>query len=273
MNSAALLIILGQQAAEPLPFPLDVMRGAAFQAVYAPRQIVPVGSQHFLSTMDFVAPDLSALMIRVYWTKNIGQSTYTSEPLDTARGEKTRLSRFNTIMSGRGTFSGAHPKYAGYKRDKDGILFYLDSTWASAVCFWTPPLIDNGTRFWESAPFDAEVKSAFVEKIARHTLIRAAGLRLDPIESDDSSPSAKCRLTQVKFGDLTTWAELNGWKIGDENDYGIITLKKGDVEAVLPLGADQIKVKGAWKEMGDSAAFFNGKLYLPESGLKHLKGA
>lgn len=265
------LTILSQGAAELLPIPVELMRGAAFQSLYAPRQIVPDGSQHFLSTMDFVAPDHSALMIRVYWTKNIGQKTYTSEPLDTSRGEKERLSRFNTIMPGRGTFSGAHPKYAGYKLDKDGILFYLDSKWASAVCFWTPPLIDNATRFWVPAPFDAEAKSAFVEKIARHTLIRAAGLRLDRVETNSTTPAAMCRLTQAKFCDLAKWAELSGWKIGEENEYGIITLKKGETEAVLPLGADQIKVNGIWKEMGDSAAFFNGKLYLPDAGLEHLK--
>lgn len=54
---------------------------------------------------------------------------------------------------------------------------------------------------------------------------------------------------------------------------GSFHLKKGTDRTVLPLGADQIKINEVWREMGDSAAFLNGKLYLPAAGLEHLKGA
>ncbi len=265
--------MLSHAPLESQPIPFDLMRQLTYLPLYERDKILAKEGEHFHSSMHFNDPLGAGISIHVSWTKNPGQKKYVSEALGTIEGEKLRLSRFNTFVPGRGTFSGFDPKFSGYKRDKDGVFFYSDSTWASVYCRWTPPLYDNGTQYWDPAPFDAEAKSAFVEKVARHTLIRAAGLRLDPVESNNSSQSAKCRLTQAKFGDLTKWAELNGWKIGDENEYGIITLKKGDVEAILPLGADQIKVKGAWKEMGDSAAFFNGKLYLPEAGLKHLKGA
>ncbi len=271
MTSAALLIILGQLAAEPLPFPDDLLRGIAYLPRYDQQPVIPRGNSHFYSIKYFGAPDYSAVTIQVYWTKNPGQLKYIQEPLGTQKAEEQRLARFSVLNQGTRTFSGLAPKFAGASIDKSGVFIQLDSAWASVVCQWSTRLVENGTQNLVPGPFDAEAKSAFVEKIARHTLIRAAGLRLDPVESNNSYPSAKCRLTKAKFGDLTKWAELNGWKIGDENDSGIITLKKGDVEAVLPLGADQIKVKGAWKEMGDSAAFFNGKLYLPATGLEHLR--
>lgn len=259
--------------AEPLPFPDDLLRGIAYLPRYDQQPIIPRGNSHFYSIQYFGAPDYSAVTIQAYWTKNPGQLKYLQEPLGTQKGEEQRLARFSVLNKGKRTFSGMAPNFAGTSIDKTAVFIQIDTTWASVVCQWSPRLVDNGTQYWEPAPYDARTKSAFAEKIARHTLIRAAGLRLDPVSNDDSTTSAQCRLTQAKFSDLTKWAELNGWKIGDENEYGIITLKKGDVEAVLPLGADQIKVNGVWKEMGDSAAFFNGKLYLPAAGLGHLQGA
>jgi hypothetical protein len=146
---------------------------------------------------------------------------------------------------------------------------------AEVSCFFTPQVATNPRGFADPQPFDFRTKSAILERIARHTLANAAGLRLDHNGSSAIAgrtiASAKCRRTGRVFGSLSQWAQAENWTLSEDSTYGFFTVKKGTKWAVIPLGADQIKVKGVWKEMGDSAAFFNGKLYLPEAGLKQLK--
>ncbi len=147
----------------------------------------------------------------------------------------------------------------------------VNSTWATVICVWSPPIKSTHTGFIEREFFDFNEKAVLVERVVRHTLANAVGTRLDQFEGQ-SGFRAKCRLTGMMFSDLGRWAVANGWTTGEEDKHGIVTFKKGANWAVLPLGADQIKVNGVWKEMGDSAAYFNGKLYLPAVGLEHLKG-
>ena len=88
MNSAALLVILGQQAAEPLPFPLDVMRGAAYQVAVQPSALLAGDLEPFQNTIYFVAPDKSGATIHASWTKNVGQKRYLPIALGSPEGEK-----------------------------------------------------------------------------------------------------------------------------------------------------------------------------------------
>lgn len=277
MIGALILTLAANSQYEPLPFPTEEMVAENYEVALEPTSAKANGKEPFRESIDYGKPNVGGITVQAVWTKNPGQDREIPFKLGSIEGERHRRYRFNGPPKNAGTFSGNPPHFSGFTRNKELIFFYLDSAWASVYCMWNPPYVDNGTNYREPAPYNEVIQSAFTERVARKTLIRTVGLRLDPNGTKKIAESevatAKCRITQAKFGDLSKWAELNGWKIVKENEYGIITLKKGETEAVLPLGADQIKVNGVWKEMGDSAAFFNGKLYLPEAGLKHLHEA
>jgi hypothetical protein len=277
MIGALIITLAANSQYEPLPFPTEEMVAANFEVALEPTTARVNGNQPFREWIAYGGPKIGGIQIQAVWTKNPGQDKEIPFKFGSEEWERFRKMLMNQAPKNYGTFSGNPPHTSGFTQEKRWITFHANTQWASVYCLWNPPFVDIGTNSREPAPYNEAIQSAFTEKVARKTLIRAVGLRLDPSGTkkiaDSEVASAKCRLTQAKFSDLTKWAELNGWKIGDENDYGIITLKKGEVECVLPLGADQIKVKGAWKEMGDSAAFFKGKLYLPEAGLKHLQEA
>ncbi len=158
-----------------------------------------------------------------------------------------------------------------------GVSVRVINQHADIICFYWPQIKTTPRGFSDPQSFDLKTQLAFIERISRHTLARASGLRLDVSSSGIVSGSrvnkAACRITGMSFGDLNQWAKSSGWTLTEDPTFGFYTLKKGSDWAVLPLGAEQIKVNGVWKEMGDSAAYFNDSLYLPAAGLKHLREA
>lgn len=170
--------------------------------------------------------------------------------------------------------SGLPPGFARVTKGTSISLKVL-SDFAEVTCYFTPQILTTSKGFADPQSFDFKSKSTLLERIARHTLANAAGLRLEDIGTGVVASGeiirSSCRRTGRVFGDLSQWAGLAGWTIAEDKHYGVLNLKKGANWAVIPLGSDQIKVKGVWKEMGDSAAFFKGKLYLPAAGLEHLR--
>ena len=172
-----------------------------------------------------------------------------------------------------------HPPVAALFGEKEGnsISIQLETETATVGVSFVGRVGTNSKGFADPSQVDFKAKSAFVERIARHTLANTAGTRLDHSGTGAlagrSVARATCRRSARVFGDLTQWAQAENWTLSEDSTYGFYTIKKGARWAVIPLGADQIKVNGVWKEMGDSAAFFNGKLYLPAAGLEHLRRA
>jgi len=204
--------------------------------------------------------------------KDVYHAVYgsTGHLIEMTSGEQIRPRRFSLP-------SRLPPKMAfeNYRDGAEYLTLRADGLTASVQCLFLSSVRTSPTGFAATEPINYQTKSALVERIIRHTLANAAGLRLDDAGvgalAGRSVKKAKCRRSNRVFGRMDEWTNGEGWSFAEDQFYGLINLKKGSKWAVLPLGADQIKVNGVWKEMGDSAAFLNGKLYLPEAGLRHLK--
>ena len=191
--------------------------------------------------------------------------------------QKSNLAnRFAALPTLRSLPSNLPPKVGITWQSKLGVTVNAVAPNCGVTVKYATRMKNTPKGFADTQPFDVKAKADFVERVARHTLANAAGMRLSDngtaALAGRSIKKAVCRRSDHVFGNLQEWTGGEGWSVA-EDDYGVLSLKKGAKWAVIPLGADQIKVNGVWKEMGDSAAFFNGKLYLPAAGLEHLRGA
>ena len=261
----------------PSPAPTEELERLGYVAEpvqLGPRTSVSPIRSHI---QEFKGEDGSKLRVRSTWTMNLDQE----RPLNFEIGSKEHF-EYMAIDSAvnpksRELPSGLPPKFSRTYSHRSVVRIVVDTTWASVDCTWVGRIGTTSKGFAAEDAFDYNTKVTFVERVLRKTLANAAGLRLDQNGSSAIAgrtiASAKCRRTGRVFGGLTQWAQAENWTLSEDSTYGFFTMKKGNDWAVLPLGADQLKVNGVWKEMGDSAAYFKGKLYLPAAGLEHLRGA
>lgn len=254
-----------------IPHAISVLKAEGYEVTSERTAAYKIASRADFLPMSFRGPDGSSLRLTVHWTSRPGQRQHIEGEVGSPDFERQVKLQAAGSVKEMGMPSKLPPSYARIY-GKNLVNLAVNSTWATVICVWRPPIKSTHTGFIEREPFDFDEKAVFVERVVRRTLANAVGTRLQR-SVDQSDLSAVCRLTGTRFTNMSQWAVANGWTTGEEDTHGIITFSKGSKWAVLPLGADQIKVNGVWKEMGDSAAFFNGKLYLPEAGLKHLKEA
>jgi hypothetical protein len=271
MITSTLLQTLLLSTPSEIPHALSILKAEGYEVTSERMAAYKIESRADFLPMSFRGPDGSSLRLTVHWTSRPGQRKHVEGQVDSPDFERQVKLQAAGSVKEMGMPSKLPPSYARIYRE-NLVNLAVNSTWATVICVWRPPIKSTHTGFIEREPFDFNEKAVFVERVVRRTLANAIGTRLQQ-SVDQSELSAVCRLTGAKFGNLSQWAVANGWTTGEEDKYGIVTFKKGANETILPLGADQIKVNGVWKEMGDSAAFFNGKLYLPATGLEHLRKA
>jgi hypothetical protein len=74
------------------------------------------------------------------------------------------------------------------------------------------------------------------------------------------------------LGNLHQWVKKKGWTWTDD-PRGFATLRKGTSWAVIPLGGNQVKINGQWKDLPDFIVEKDDEWYLPGTGLYLLNGA
>jgi hypothetical protein len=256
------------------PMPLSFMEADSFRLRHALRN-PQISERGNAQSATFFNSTGEKIKINVRWISNSAQENLLKS--STLKAREEYLDSISTAEPYMKNLSSKLPPASAriFKGKTLGLIVINQQ--AEVSCFFTPQVATNPRGFADPQPFDFRTKSAILERIARHTLANAAGMRLDNSGTGALAGStvarATCRRSGRVFGDLTQWAQAENWTLSEDSTYGFLTIKKGANWAVLPLGADQIKVKGVWKKMGDSAAYFNGKLYLPAAGLEHLRGA
>ena len=269
--------------AEPTPAPTSALIQLGFTEVRPPR--VMTGSMDGLHKdsrlLTLTASNKAGERIRmdISWLADSSSGRLHSYALGSPSHLTLERRRHAVPASATELPSGLPPDHVQVYSidDRSSFSINVQTLWASVRCIWTPYIGTSDKGYAVIGEFDRKAKQALVEKVIRHSLANASGLRIEANGNGTLAgygvSRAKRRGSNVMFGDLNQWFSASGWGIAEEDKFGLLHLKKGSDWAVLPLGADQIKVNGVWREMGDSAAFFNGKLYLPAAGLEHLKGA
>ncbi len=259
------------------PGPTAYLQELGYKLRQDPRSVRSISDGLMQSRQVYLNNDGTEVRIFCRWTMNQGQKP----PFEFNIGSKEHFEHMigdaAVKPKSRELPSGLPPEHSRTFSSISIVRTVLDTKWASVDVTWLTRTDTSPKGYAMAEPFDFSSKASLVERILRKTLANAAGLRLDQNGSSAiagrSIASARCRRTGRVFGGLTQWAQAENWTLSEDSNYGFLTIKKGAKWAVLPLGADQIKVKGVWKKMGDSAAYFNGKLYLPAAGLEHLRGA
>lgn len=283
MQATVIFYCLISSTADPTPAPTSALIQLGFNEVRPPR--VMTGSMDGLHKdsrlLTLTASNKAGERIKmeISWLGNPSSGGLHRFALGSPSHLTFERRRHAVLASATELPSGLPPDHVQVYSidDRSSFSVNVQTLWASVRCIWTPYIGTSDKGFAVIGEFDRKAKQALVEKVIRHSLANAAGLRIEAngngILAGYGVSRAKRRGSNVMFGDMNQWFSASGWGVAEEDKFGLLHLKRGSDWAVLPLGADQIKVNGAWKEMGDSAAFFNGKLYLPEAGLKQLKEA
>lgn len=284
MNSLISLFLMSSSSS---PIPDDLLRadGFALQQVDSRMAMLPsqISKHAEKACIRARKPNNETLLVKSAWIPETKTGRILPFEFDSEAYRK--MTSFDSSVPPRalqlpsGAPAGEARIYGGTMstRSTGSIRVCCDTPWAMVQVQWGSPMVKSDRGHSEIAPHDAVAKEAFVERIARHTLTNAAGMRSESAGNGNLAGHgvgrARRRGTAFFLGDVSQWSASAGWTITEEDEFGLLHLRKGSKWAVLPLGADQIKVNGVWKEMGDSAAFMNGKLYLPEGGLRHLRDA
>jgi hypothetical protein len=262
-------------AVTPSPLPDDLLNGEGFETTIFEDQSKSrkSGKGHHGRFKNALGEEI---VIDCGWASEKSHVFGPSSGYGSRQHRNDLANRFAALPTMRSLPSNLPPRVAGTWQSKLGVTIVAAAPNSGVTVTYSTRFKNSAKGFADPQPFDVKERAAFVERVARHTLANAAGMRLSDSGAaalaGRSIKKADCRRSGRVFGNLQEWTNLEGWSIA-EDDYGVLSLKKGAKWAVLPLGADQIKVNGVWKDMGDSAAFLNGKLYLPAAGLEHLRGA
>lgn len=114
-----------------------------------------------------------------------------------------------------------------------------------------------------------------LERVVRYSLARIAGRRLGKVTalgvSGGSIPTATCRLSNAKFGDLRSWCTTKGWAVTEDKTLGVLTVKRGASFVVIPMGTAWVKWNGrSWTKISDVVMEKDGRIMVPEEVLDRL---
>lgn len=136
----------------------------------------------------------------------------------------------------------------------------------------TPKARTDAKGFWVAPNHDWTDDAKLLERIARITFSRAAGRRLIETTARTmggaSVASASCRHSNRAFGSLSEWCSRRGWSVTEDTEYGYYTIRKGGHYAIVPVGADQIKIDGQWIDLPDYIVEHEGQIYVPQEALE-----
>lgn len=128
--------------------------------------------------------------------------------------------------------------------------------------------------FYKAPEHDWTEDIKLVERLARVTMARAAGLRLGGLGTVSfpgyQALGSTCSKTARKYVGLSAWATTKGWSVEKNEDLAYWTLRKGANSIVVPAGANKIKVNGTWRVLPDLVMEKGGYRLVPEADFRNL---
>ena len=161
-----------------------------------------------------------------------------------------------------------------FERSQGNLSLYVTTAFANVSCQFIPQAETDSAGFRRDPAHDYVRDIKLFERIARHTVARAAGSRLinfaDVNLSGATVPGARCRYSNRMFGNLRRWCEVRGWSIEANDEVGYLMLRRGSRYAVVPLGTNAVKVDGQWFDLPDSVMERDGTVYVPRDVFERM---